>query len=861
MLKVATNIACYAALVVVLTSSITCAEDNKGYVVFEHTTLGNFSPTHNPQPEAIVETVSCTLARGEYEPIQIGVQAVAGGLKDIRVTVKSDLKVKVYHRIDPDMQQQLSTEPETVVLMEVPGEIYLQRGDVVHELEAGHSVNFWLLIHAGPKTSPGMHQGKIVIQPAGQAATELDLKVQVRPFSLAAPRAVFGAYYREDFLPTRFGVWDLEDDLALEIYRDMAAHGQNSVTFYHAGDFRSQIPPVNSHMVDKSLPLAQEAGLARPDIPCVAVQLSICGEDISQTQMEAAVAWLASERHQHGWPELIVFGRDEGLYPGVGLRETYAPLRLLPIRLSTDMSHISPAYAYADIHDVWTLHDGLVTPEILAEAKRMGAEVWVYSYQIWRKHYSPVSQRYFAGLHTWAHKFSGNWIWAYAHNRHSQVWWKPNSNEPMPHMGWEARREGVDDYRYLQMVEDLVKAKKPDPLAVEAGTWLEGLRARLTLTDVQPHDVEAGKPLDIEEYDAIRARAADYIERLGPIVNHQAPMARQLKDEAAAFRGKSVQQCIDGLKDADVAKRRAAAWALFELGPQAALATPALTKLLDDPEVRIPALHALDAIGPEAYPAASKIASLLSDRDPFVRQAATFALVGITRPQNWDDKVGGYASEDVSPHAHTVVPALQQALGDSHEDVRWIAAYGLARCAEAAAPILPDVMEMAKKPAGDERGIGLRLLSGMGPAAADAVPFLVKSYAESKGEDRPVTYALAAIGPAASGAIAVLEKYRTPKNPYLANTCYALFSIRGDESDLKTMVDLLGEASCPRGSEEWEDVITLLNALGGEAAPVAPLVQDRLSLLDSKPNLKRQLELVLSQRIKAGGSPFRLLAQ
>ena len=850
----------YFALTIVLAMNVACAGNDTGYVVFEHTTLGNFSPTHNPQPEAMVKTVSCTLARGEYEPIQIGIHAVTGGLKNIRITVQSDLQVKVYHRIDPDLQRELSTEPESVILMEVPGEIYLQRGDVVDNLDKGHSVNFWLQVHAGPKTSPGMHRGKVVIKPAGEAATELDLEVEVRPFSLAAPRAVFGAYYREDFLPTRFGVWDLEDDLALEIYRDMAAHGQNSVTFFHAGDFRTQIPPLNSHMIDTSLPLAQEAGLTQPDIPCIAVQLSICGDDISQKQMEAAVAWLDSERHQRGWPELMVFGRDEGLYPGIGLRETYAPLRPLPIRLSTDMSHISPAYAYGDIHDVWTLHDGLVTPEILAEAKRMGAEVWVYSYQIWRKYYSPVSQRYFAGLHTWAHKFSGNWIWAYAHNRHSQVWWKPGSNEPMPHMGWEARREGVDDYRYLQMVEDLVEAKKPDPLAVEAGTWLEGLRARLTLTDVQPHDVEAGKPLDIEEYNAIRARAADYIERLGPVVDHQTP-TRQLKDEAAAFRGKSVQQCIDGLKDPQVARRRAAAWALFERGPQAAPAIPALTRLLDDPEVRIPALHALDAIGPEAYPAASKIASLLSNHDPFIRQAATFALAGIARPQNWDDKVGGYAPEDVSPHAHTVVPALRQALGDSHEDVRWIAAYGLARCGEAAGPILPDVMKMAKQPKGDQRSIGLRLLSGMGPAAADAVPLLVKSYDDAKGEDRPVTFALAAIGPAASEAVAVLEKYRTPQNAYLADTCYALFSIRGDPSDLKTMVDLLGNTSCPRGAQEWEDAITLLSALGSKAAPVASLVRDRLKLLDSKPNLKRQLESVLSQRIEAGGSPVRLLAR
>ena len=173
----------------------------------------------------------------------------------------------------------------------------------------------------------------------------------------------------------------------------MAAHGQKSVTFYHAGDLRTPIPPLNSHMVDTSLPLAQQAGLTQPDIPCIAVQLSICGDDISQKQMEAAVAWLDSERHQHGWPELMVFGRDEGLYPGIGLRETYAPLRPLPIRLSSDMSHISPVYAYGDIHDVWTLHDGFVTPDILAEATRMGAEFWVYAYPIWRKHYSPAGQR------------------------------------------------------------------------------------------------------------------------------------------------------------------------------------------------------------------------------------------------------------------------------------------------------------------------------------------------------------------------------------------------------------------------------------------------------------------------------------
>ena len=118
------------------------AEHEIGYVVFEHTTLEPIPSTQIPKPDAIVDTVSCALARGEYEPIQIGVHALADGLTNIRVTVESDLKVTVYHHINPGIKQQLVSEPGTVVVSEVPGEVYLQRGDVVGQLAAGHSVNF-----------------------------------------------------------------------------------------------------------------------------------------------------------------------------------------------------------------------------------------------------------------------------------------------------------------------------------------------------------------------------------------------------------------------------------------------------------------------------------------------------------------------------------------------------------------------------------------------------------------------------------------------------------------------------------------------------------------------------------------------
>ena len=75
-----------AVITIALSSNIVSADAENEYVVFEHPTLDNFSPTHVPAAEAIVDTVSCELARGEYEPVQIGVHALADSLTDIRVT-------------------------------------------------------------------------------------------------------------------------------------------------------------------------------------------------------------------------------------------------------------------------------------------------------------------------------------------------------------------------------------------------------------------------------------------------------------------------------------------------------------------------------------------------------------------------------------------------------------------------------------------------------------------------------------------------------------------------------------------------------------------------------------------------------
>ena len=177
-------------------------------------------------------------------------------------------------------------------------------------------------------------------------------------------------------------------------------------------------------------------------------------------------------------------------------------------------------------------------------------------------------------------------------------------------------------------------------------------------------------------------------------------------------------------------------------------------------------------------------------------------------------------------------------------------------------PALPETIKLlgSKDTTGTGPEAGLRVLSGMGPAAASAVPRLVALYADAKGANSLVTRTLAAIGPAASDAVDVLEKHRTLENRFLADTCYALFCIRGDESDLEMMAGLLGDKDRPRGYEsgEWRDIARFIGALGGKAAPVAELVRERSSLLDSAPSLKRRIETVFLKRVEEGAKPLRL---
>jgi hypothetical protein len=102
----------------------------------------------------------------------------------------------------------------------------------------------------------------------------------------------------------------------------------------------------------------------------------------------------------------------------------------------------------------------------------------------------------------------------------------PRSN--IPTLGWEARREGVDDYRYLQTLREAIAAGVQSQngarkrTAQEAQGFLEELSRRARRTALPTPATQAEliynfllqPDLTPAAYDEMRRRTADYIVRL-----------------------------------------------------------------------------------------------------------------------------------------------------------------------------------------------------------------------------------------------------------------------------------------------------------------------------------------------------------
>jgi HEAT repeat protein len=190
-------------------------------------------------------------------------------------------------------------------------------------------------------------------------------------------------------------------------------------------------------------------------------------------------------------------------------------------------------------------------------------------------------------------------------------------------------------------------------------------------------------------------------------------LSKNIADSLSKMGPPAIPALTQALKNTDPVIRRVAAASLRDMGPKAEGAKDQLAEALrdQDKDTRKMAALALSDIGP---PAKEKVLELiyvmLRDADADVRTNAVTGLLSVSNPNHYQ---------------HLVVPALGEAIKDKSDDVRQLAAGGMARYGAAGVTYLIPSLKHADKDVRKVAVTTLGRLGGNAKPATDAIKQLV----------------------------------------------------------------------------------------------------------------------------------------
>ena len=745
----------------------TDADRAAGFVLATRSTVSPYAHDDSVTDRSSIEgPLSVTLAKNEFESLQIGVYALPdarGPLNHVALSVEIDLPFTVFRMRHVNTWNDLRDDPVGHILWPA---------DRIAGIPPGRVGVFWLTFHAGDAATSGLHEGVVAVK-VGDRTLKRALEVRVHPFVLPRPDRLYGFWYTDMRIPEEY--WnDRYQDLYM---RDMAARGMNSAAFSSLGRRDTKAPTRDLSEFDlwplsHEMGLARNTGLTRADIPILLIGsnwkrgASTHGVH-AVADPNAFAAGLCAKSKESGWPELLLGIGDEPT-PKVTAQyeERTKPWRDTPLRTYVALN-AAAVYNLGLHFDNWFVLVGDVTPAMQREARWLNARVCTYTFDL--RGTNPRANRYYAGLYTWRWGLSGNCCWAYMANPKVTVtadgeivggypgpgFALPSPLGPVGTVGYDGRREGVDDMRYLLALEHLLaEASDDNPTAAEVRRWLRKIHARIDGDFFREFCVgemwyvdhlDPNPAIALSEYDEIRTRAARYITMLSeanpdvqlPARFERPRFSKRREHPWAPFRDSNVETCIEGLNGASAATRRAAAYALAEMGPGAAEAVPALIGCMGDEDVRMVAFRAIERIGPDARAAVPALTGALKHDDGFVRLGAAFALMGI----------GPDAFE-------ALLPAMRDPFSITATTViDWMDEQGFAADA---LPALIALLQTSGEYA--PRASATVAVGKLGAAGADAVPVLAKMLSDPRsGMRRYAARALDELGRVAAGALPELE--------------------------------------------------------------------------------------------------------
>jgi hypothetical protein len=163
-----------------------------GYRVWWGNSMRKIYPTEFPPADTSASTAAIALARNESEGFQVAI-TVADGLKleNVRVSLgefRNDrgqtlpAQALTTHLVGYIFVDRPSGHPDAPSLPNWCPEVLLPAR--TFSVAGGSTQTVWVNVRAADDTPPGVYRGRVSVQPAGMAATELPVNVHVRSFAL-----------------------------------------------------------------------------------------------------------------------------------------------------------------------------------------------------------------------------------------------------------------------------------------------------------------------------------------------------------------------------------------------------------------------------------------------------------------------------------------------------------------------------------------------------------------------------------------------------------------------------------------------------------------------------------------------------
>jgi hypothetical protein len=461
----------------------------KEYVIFQKSYLERVYPDTQPKAVELITEISTEISRNEAKPVTFSIRSHQD-LGRVKISI-TQLKDKRGQASNVHVQFGAVNQLTEVAREEVKKNIvyYRYAPKIIEDKEVivpqNHTQTYWLTIKANTETIPGDYYGRIKIIPHSSKQTEIPVHVKVLPLELTDTDKQYGMMMDYAFYELDNDIWTEKDREILqkrgtEIYRDMRDHGMTIVYphshFYYKVDKNGE-PILNS--LKASLEAYKKLNFPGP----------FCwyfGHLLQTAKPKHPGSILNYDEEVAKRRLRDILSRFEVMAKELGITKDKLIVQLVD---EPDPDQKERTQAGKELHEVakilgfrtlitrpWTDVDVICTgiPDNEKQAlqlRNIAKEWWIYpNSALTGKNLSFT--RYVFGFGAWRWGVDGVVPWTYQMSQGSNggpftvldgpeiMVAYPGVNGPIAAPTWEVIREGINDYKYVYLLEKLISAEK-----------------------------------------------------------------------------------------------------------------------------------------------------------------------------------------------------------------------------------------------------------------------------------------------------------------------------------------------------------------------------------------------------------------